>query len=78
MFNITRQMASKFQRVFVWCDEPKRARKYRDLLPNARLLKSPKNIANVDKWDANEMLKRGELANILAYVLGVDCLGVNC
>jgi hypothetical protein len=41
---------------------------------NAQLLQSP--MISSHKWDANEMLKAGLLADFLSRQLSVDCLGV--
>ena len=75
MSKITKRMASQYERVFVWCDEQERAKQYKQLLPKAITLISPKGIAGIEKWDANEMLMHEVLAKNITYTLGVECQG---
>lgn len=70
---ILRALASRFERVVIWMDEEKKVMKKRDAIqrPDSLLLKSPM-IEGV-KYDANQMLVAGELADFLTGQLATTC-----
>ena len=70
---ILRAIAARYQRVFVWADDPKRAGSLRGILPGSVALHSP--YLDDVKWDANQMLQAKVLDSFLTQLLGVTCHG---
>ena len=62
------ETAGGFARVVAWLDEPGRAAAVRAALPGARAGRSPRGDDG-EKLDANELLKRGALADFLSAIL---------
>jgi DNA primase len=72
---ILKVFASQYPRVFVWADDPKRAKDLRSAIgQKVHALRSP-DSGGV-KWDANKMLQAGNLAPFVSEILGVRCLGM--
>jgi hypothetical protein len=71
---VLRALASRYQRVFVWADEAKRARELGAAMgPGVQAVRSPE--IRGEKWDANKMLQGGILSAFVSGILGVQCLG---
>lgn len=62
------ELAGDFRRVVCWLDDPHKAQEVRSNLPGARVGKSPHGDDGA-KLDANELLRRGCLADFLREVL---------
>ena len=62
------ELAGDFRRVVAWLDKPEKAAVVRSILPGARVGKSPQDDDGA-KLDANELLKRGALADFLRAIL---------
>lgn len=71
---ILKAIASRYRRVFVWADNPKRAGELRGILPGCAALRSP--IIDGLEWDANQMLQARVLADFLTRTLGAACRGL--
>lgn len=72
---ILQALARHYDRVIIWTDDPAQAQKIRERMsrPAARLLKSP-NLDGV-KFDANQMLQAGLLAEFISAELETVCRG---
>jgi hypothetical protein len=68
---LLRAIASRFDKILIWMDEGERAESIRRYLgrPDARTIKTPRNVQGIDKWDANEMLQAGYLAEFIGSQL---------
>ena len=67
-------IASGYGRIFIWADDPKKAREIRSAIGfNAQAIQSP--MIENEKWDANKMLQNRYLAPFISHVIGVKCLG---
>lgn len=78
--DVMQAIAGIHSRVFVWADDlwdnprqVKRAGELQVLSRTGGRLRSA--VEGADKFDANELLKRGALPNFLTQILGVQCLG---
>jgi hypothetical protein len=72
--DILRALALRYQKVFVWADNPKKASEIRNVLGSfAAALQSP--IQNGVKWDANKMLQEGVLHKFISKLFEAPCLG---
>jgi hypothetical protein len=72
--DILRALASRYRKVFVWADNPKKSKEMRTILgSSATALQSP--MLNGMKWDANKMLQEGILPDFISQILGIPCLG---
>jgi len=78
---VMRTMTNHYQHVFVWADDlwsnPKKQEHAKDL--RALVKGGGKRLRSAEqdgvKYDANELLKRGALADFLSNILGVPCFG---
>lgn len=69
---LLKKLAERYDRVFIWMDDKERAQEMqRRMGRDATLIKSP--IARGAKWDANQMLTAGVLADFLSRTFGVAC-----
>jgi hypothetical protein len=66
-------LARHYERVVIWTDDPDKARTIRERMnrPAARLLKSP--VLDGVKYDANQMLQAGLLADFIGAELATHC-----
>ena len=65
------QIAQRYQRVFIWCDDAARTLKYKAMITQpTKGLQSP-TIGGA-KVDANKLLQAGKLAEFIRRVIGVD------
>ena len=65
------QIAQRYQRVFIWCDDAARTLKYKATIAQpTKGLQSP-TIGGA-KIDANKLLQAGKLADFIKQVIGVD------
>lgn len=62
------EVASDFERVLMWLDNPKHAVALRDAVPGARAIRS--HNGDGVKWDANELLQHGMLVEFLVKIMG--------
>lgn len=62
------EVAGDFDHVVAWLDNPQRSRAVRAILPGARVGRSPVGDDGA-KLDANELLRRGALADFLGAIL---------
>jgi hypothetical protein len=72
---LLRALARHYQKIVIWTDDPAKGKTIRERMnrPEARLLKSP--VIDSVKYDANEMLKRGLLAEFISAELATTCQG---
>jgi hypothetical protein len=71
-------LARQYKRVVIWTDDTDKARAIRERMnrPQARILTSPRNMYGVEKWDANQMLQAGYLAEFISAELSAPCDGI--
>ncbi len=73
--SLLRALGEKYERAFVWMDDPEKAEQTRAKLGrDAKLMKSP--ILEGVKWDANQMLQAGILPAFLERQMNTECQGV--
>jgi hypothetical protein len=72
---LLRALARHYDRVVIWTDDPEKGRGIRERMnrPEARLLKSP--VLDSVKYDANQMLRAGLLADFISAELATVCNG---
>lgn len=63
------EVAGDFRRVVGWLDNPTKAQAVKAILPEARVGRSPRGDDGA-KLDANDLLRRGALADFLGAILG--------
>lgn len=69
---ILQKLADLYPRVFIWCDDPARTRKYQAMITKpAKGLQSP--IIDGRKIDANNLLQAGKLCDFIRHILDVNC-----
>lgn len=73
---LLKTLASKYNRVVIWTDDPDKARTIRERMNRleARILKSP--VIEGVKYDANQMLQAGLLMEFVSAELVTTCQGV--
>ena len=65
------QIAQRYKRVFIWCDDAARTVKYKAMIAQpTKGLQSP--TIDGAKIDANKLLQAGKLAEFIKQVIGVD------
>ena len=65
------QIAQRYQRVYIWCDDAARTLKYKAMITQpTKGLQSP--TIDGAKIDANKLLQAGKLAEFIKQVIGVD------
>ncbi len=62
------EVAGDFAHVVAWLDNPQRSQAVREILPGARVGRSPRGDDG-QKHDANDLLRRGVLADFLVAIL---------
>ena len=72
--DVIKQIAARYDRVFIWCDDAGRTLQYKAMTSQpVQGLQSPK--VDGKKIDANDLLKAGELADFINHILQVNCHG---